>query len=1090
MEPVKISKMLPITLCLTLLLGMLSGLFSGAAMAKESRAAIVSSVKGTVMVTKAGGSTEYRAFDDMSLNQGDHIRTEEGSSIVLKVVDMDEEVTIGPNTELYISSLVEDAQGGKKSKLSVWAGSLWFKVKKLVNADDEFEVSTPTAVMSVRGSNGYIEMRMGQLNALMLSGILETASPNAGTSGSGPAFIYPGQQILQSLGNADDYNENVAPLDISDFVANASPEIIRALLSTIQQIREENSQFVNDLQNGTKQIDLNNGLVLDNPDDLQNFGGNLTSLIAGIANEAIQSSKLPRNEVQELIKKANESLQNDPIDLEHAKPFDPSLGLKPELLKQKQQRMEDLKRQLEQRRNEQQQNLQKNKELLERLMAERERQQQGNAAEQQRISQSLPGNAGGGSGSPGTGGSGSGSTTAPGDNGEGSGDGTGGETPVDRMPPDLSVIHPGDGVHAVNSIAQEISVYAEQGSTVQIFKDGTTSPLDTKTGLGPNVKVSFAVSLSEGLNTFTVTAKDVAGNVTSKTVKYELITTVPELSVQPDSEAIVGSNQQTIKVRTAQGNQISLYKGETLLETKPGAGMTTDVEFTVAGLTEGLNTFTVKAKDAVGNIATKTVQFKLVTTEPELLIQPNGEAIVGSTQQTIKARAEQGNQISLYKGEGPNATLLETKPGAGMTTDVEFIVTGLTEGFNTFTVKAKDAGGNIATKTVKFKLVTTEPELLVQPNGEAVVGSNQQTIKARTAQGNQISLYKGEGPNATLLETKPGAGMTTDVEFTVTNLVEGPNRFTVTAMDTTGKITSKTVQFKVDTIRPDAPKVDENQPRVFTSGIPLVLRAKGEDGAKIELRNGQTLLGSATGKGTTEADYVEIPFSLNDGSYTLQLVAIDKAGNESDPRSVPGVEIQRNAPASQRNIGLKVVPNQQVSFVAGEPLQLRSNDWFDLGVVMSDFPYAADGFYAIELHLRLGEGIKWVGESNEVGMTEYYDKETDYVFSTVNSASTMGVRPDNDNPESEYTSEIIYVVTAYASAASDPGNISGITGEKVLVRIPLYAIDMYIEDPEIHDAITIQKVIIMNKNGTKLEGLHYQPASLEYWIEPRMGMGV
>jgi hypothetical protein len=382
----KSRSVLSVMLCLTLLISLLTGPLAGIANAKESRAAIVVSVQGTVMVTKAGGSSPFRAVEEMSLNQGDHIRTEEGSRIVLRVADGEDEVTIGENTEMYISSLVEADDGGKKSKLKMWAGSLWFKVKKLVNADDEFEVETPTAVMGVRGSNGYIEARYGQLFALMTSGVLETR----GTSGTGtgdPARVYPGQQIIQLPGTPDVGADHVTPLDVQSFINEATPEVINALLKSIQQIREENDQFIRDIADGAKEIDPSTGLALASEDDLRKFGENLKNLLANVAKGAIDTKKLSESSVHDLIDKANEKYRHDPIDLGNIKPFDPSVGLDPNVQKAKLDRLKELQEQRERMKQQEKQleevKKQQHAALVERLEAERKRLEEANRKAQE-----------------------------------------------------------------------------------------------------------------------------------------------------------------------------------------------------------------------------------------------------------------------------------------------------------------------------------------------------------------------------------------------------------------------------------------------------------------------------------------------------------------------------------------------------------------------------------------------------------------------------------------------------------------------------------------------------------------------------------
>ncbi|WP_174819920.1 FecR domain-containing protein, partial [Paenibacillus koleovorans] len=369
------------------------------ATAKESRAAQVISVQGTVMITKAGGSNAYRAFEDMNLNQGDHIRTEGGSSLVLRIVDQEDEVTIGENTELYLSSLME-ANGGKKSKVKVWAGSLWFKVKKLVNAEDDFEVETPTAIMGVRGSNGYIETRLGQIFAIMASGILQASPTNAtdstDTENSNPstATIYPGQQVQLTDDPTVDPSVGVMPLDIREFVKKADKSMLTQLINTIEQIKQENATLVNQVGTRDKQVDPKSGLDLANQDTLLLFGENLNSLVENIALISLEEKKFEATEMTALIEKVNESSTGGKVDLTNVKPFDTTIAQNPEVQKAKEAELARLEEERKRKADEQKRLLEErerqNAALLAQLEQERKRQEEANRqaqAEQKRLAE-------------------------------------------------------------------------------------------------------------------------------------------------------------------------------------------------------------------------------------------------------------------------------------------------------------------------------------------------------------------------------------------------------------------------------------------------------------------------------------------------------------------------------------------------------------------------------------------------------------------------------------------------------------------------------------------------------------------------------
>lgn len=1021
--------MLSAALCLTLLFTLLSGMSAGAVYAKESRAAIVTSVEGTVMVMKAGGSNEYRAFADMSLSQGDHIRTEEGSSLILSVVDMEDEVTIGPNTELYISELLQSDDGANKSKLKVWAGSLWFKVKKLVNADDEFVVETPTAVMSVRGSNGYIESMYGQLFAMMASGVLETAPTGGDQAGSDPTPVYPGQQISQLSGQTGDPADTVTPMDIKSFVQNAPPSIIEALLATIQEIREENEQFVQDVGDGTKQVDSKTGLNLSSPDVQQQFGSNLTNLMANIAKEAIDSNKLPAGTVNDLVNKANETGTGEKIDLNNVKPFDATVGLDPAVQQAKLEQMERIQEQKQeqqaQERQAQEEKASQNSALLEQLNTERERQQQGNneakEQEQQKANDSFVsglsqaererfdsdkqqaqqtinqqqqqqqqntsggtggstgGTPGGSAGSPGgnAGGTPGGNTggTPDGSNGGNNGNTGGDDEQTDTTPPDLTVVQPSASPVTVNAISQEIAVYAEQGSSVKLFKGQSATPLETKSGLGAGTKVSFAVNLTEGSNTYKVTATDDAGNATSATVSFVLDTTAPSLTIShpSDETAYVNTKTQTIELTAEEGAAVSLFADSadhTPIQTAAGKGATAII-WMLPDLIEGSNTFVVKATDALGNSVTKTIHYVLNTSGPSLTIVhptvPNEDPAnpstyyVNNAAQTIQVRTDAGVTVRLYKGE--ETTPIGTLTGSAAA-PVEFADLGLIEGLNRYRVTATDSLGNETTRIVKYLLDTIAPPLtVVQPaGGSADVTSNVQTIQVKAELGANVSLYQGTASGS---PKQTGIGKGQDVtEFNVT-LTEGSNLFTIVATDAAQNSTEKTVTYQYNPIPPSANE----------AGLEIVI------GDQTVAKSGET--------------------------------------------------------------------------TSAAPAQLTESI-FDLNVVLNDFDQP---FYAVEVHLTYTGAIDWEEDYRDDLAAE---GGGDFIFNRNVSESVMNTYTTGEG-EGQST-ELVYVITQYAKdGATSSDYMRPFPREpKTLVSIPFWA------DGSTEGTINITDIVIVDENGNRL----------------------
>ncbi|MBC2727352.1 X2-like carbohydrate binding domain-containing protein [Desulfosporosinus sp.] len=140
------------SLSVVLVILMLFSLISpNLARAASSQANVkLTGVKGKVFVKKAGGQTEFTAYDGMAISQGDWIRTEDGGTTQI-LYGNGTKSTLAANTQVTIGTLISDGES-TQSSVKLWSGGIWNKVKSLINIDDDYEVETPTAVMGVRGT--------------------------------------------------------------------------------------------------------------------------------------------------------------------------------------------------------------------------------------------------------------------------------------------------------------------------------------------------------------------------------------------------------------------------------------------------------------------------------------------------------------------------------------------------------------------------------------------------------------------------------------------------------------------------------------------------------------------------------------------------------------------------------------------------------------------------------------------------------------------------------------------------------------------------------------------------------------------------
>ncbi len=120
--------------------------------------AIISYIQGSVSVKKSGGQAFKAAEVDMTLVEGDTVRTgadsrvrivtEDGSSFTLSALSS---FTIGKSTANYDSMK-------RTASFNLESGKARATVQKLETNDSSFEVNTPTAVAGVRGTDFVVEV--------------------------------------------------------------------------------------------------------------------------------------------------------------------------------------------------------------------------------------------------------------------------------------------------------------------------------------------------------------------------------------------------------------------------------------------------------------------------------------------------------------------------------------------------------------------------------------------------------------------------------------------------------------------------------------------------------------------------------------------------------------------------------------------------------------------------------------------------------------------------------------------------------------------------------------------------------------------
>ncbi len=146
----------------------------------------VSEMIGIVQIKRDGDSTWTKARPRMPVFEKDAIKTKEESRCEIAMVG-DRIIRIAENSIAVIAS-------GDTAAASITAqkGSLWCNVKKITNRS--FDVGTPTAVASIRGTVFGIECNPNAAKYLVLQGAIAVTS-KSGTGKDSTFTVSKGQQI-------------------------------------------------------------------------------------------------------------------------------------------------------------------------------------------------------------------------------------------------------------------------------------------------------------------------------------------------------------------------------------------------------------------------------------------------------------------------------------------------------------------------------------------------------------------------------------------------------------------------------------------------------------------------------------------------------------------------------------------------------------------------------------------------------------------------------------------------------------------------------------------------------------------------------
>ncbi len=149
-----------------------------------------------------------------------------------------------------------------------------------------------------------------------------------------------------------------------------------------------------------------------------------------------------------------------------------------------------------------------------------------------------------------------------------------------------------------------LSGTAESGSTVKITFNG----IDQEMLSDGNGQFSFNISLENGVNTFAAIAIDQSGNQSQKTNDYQITfdNKMPDMEiVSPnDGSSFFGSTQRQVTIEGTTEVEASVTINGRIISVEDDGSF----QYTTT-LSDGSNTFNIKAFDQAGNLTEKNIVF-------------------------------------------------------------------------------------------------------------------------------------------------------------------------------------------------------------------------------------------------------------------------------------------------------------------------------------------------------------------------------------------------------------------------------------------------------------------------------------------------
>ncbi|WP_158620144.1 Ig-like domain-containing protein [Corallococcus sicarius] len=451
---------------------------------------------------------------------------------------------------------------------------------------------------------------------------------------------------------------------------------------------------------------------------------------------------------------------------------------------------------------------------------------------------------------------------------------------------------------------------AEAGTRVKLLLTRVTTPMvenelaEVTSDAGGNW--SFAPSSSlvlvDGAYRLKVRSIDAADRSTESDLRlFALDGTGPETTIGNKPAALV--NQTTANFTFTSEADATF---ECLLDYSASQFVPCSAVVEFANLAEGPHILLVRAKDTVGNLdPTPAVhRWEVDSTKPDapLLTAPLAGASVATRQPTISGTAEPGSTVTIIQTVPSGAVLVTALASAGGSWS--WIVTPqLTDG-TTYTVKATatDKAGNVSLDSGlrSFTVDVTAPNTTLGSGPPALHPSTSATF-----------TFSSIEPGATFKCSLDGGAFETCTSPLTRTVTNGPHTMHIRAEDAAGNVdpTPAVSSWTADAQSPAAPEINSPTEGLFVNTVRPLLQGSAEALSQVKVSLDGSL--KATVTATAQGSWSYVPATdLSQGAHTASVVAVDAAGNTSNPSATRNFTVDTVLPETTITASPAPIVNQ------------------------------------------------------------------------------------------------------------------------------------------------------------------------------------